>query len=139
MRISWIDIPERVEHELRQVQEEGEDVTELVRRSEHEKRQNLPESEFRNKGEEFYREIEASWPAAREFPDEPSAWNTATQLCRFETGEVPSYSREFVENRILGGWLGRAAGCLLGKPVEGIPRQAVKEILVSNGTWPIRD
>ncbi len=139
MRISWIDIPERIEHELKQLQEEGEDVTELVRRWEDLKRQNLPESEFRNGAEKFYFEIEGGLSAERDFPHEPSSWNAVTQLCQIEAEEVPPYSPIFLENRILGGWLGRAAGCLLGKPVEKIPRQAIKEMLLSNGTWPIRE
>jgi ADP-ribosylglycohydrolase len=40
-------------------------------------------------------------------------------------------------NRIAGGWLGRAAGGLLGKPVEKIPRAGIRELLESNGTWPL--
>jgi len=44
-----------------------------------------------------------------------------------------------LQDRIAGGWLGRAAGCLLGKPVEKIPREGIKTILQSNGTWPLAD
>lgn len=44
-----------------------------------------------------------------------------------------------IADRVLGGWLGRAAGCLLGKPVEKIPRAGIKELLQSNGTWPLAD
>ena len=139
MRISWIDILERIEHELKQLQEEGEDVAALVRQWKDVKRKNLPESEFRNKAEEFYREIEGGVSAAREFPYEPSSWEIATQLYPVDVEEVPSYSPAFLENRILGGWLGRAAGCLLGKPVEKIPRKGIKEMLLSNGTWPLRE
>jgi ADP-ribosylglycohydrolase len=39
--------------------------------------------------------------------------------------------------RIHGGWLGRAAGCLLGKPVEKIPRHGIRAIAESTGNWPI--
>lgn len=41
------------------------------------------------------------------------------------------------ENRIRGGWLGRSVGCVLGKPVEKIPRQGIEEIARSTGNWPI--
>lgn len=139
MRISWIEIRERIDHELKQRQEEGDDVTGLVRRWEDVKRQNLPQSEFRNRAEEFYCEIEGGLFAARDFPNEPSSWNIAARLCKIEAEEIPSYSPTFLENRILGGWLGRAAGCLLGKPVEKIPRSAIKEMLSSNGTWPLTE
>ncbi len=42
-------------------------------------------------------------------------------------------------DRIHGAWLGRAAGCLLGKPVEKIPRQGIEEILRSTGRCPLDD
>jgi ADP-ribosylglycohydrolase. len=32
-------------------------------------------------------------------------------------------------DRLHGAWLGRAAGCLLGKPVEGLPLEGIREIL----------
>jgi len=41
-------------------------------------------------------------------------------------------------DRILGAWLGRAAGCLLGKPVEKIPRDGIRAILDDLGEWPLR-
>lgn len=40
-------------------------------------------------------------------------------------------------DRIHGAWLGRAAGCLLGKPVEKIPREGIRAIAQSTGNWPI--
>jgi ADP-ribosylglycohydrolase len=40
--------------------------------------------------------------------------------------------------RVLGGWLGRAAGCLLGKPVEKIPREGIRAIAEATGNWPVR-
>lgn len=42
-----------------------------------------------------------------------------------------------LNDRVLGAWLGRAAGCLLGKPVEKIPRQGIRAIAQSTGNWPI--
>ena len=40
-------------------------------------------------------------------------------------------------DRVHGAWLGRAAGCLLGKPVEKIPREGIRAIAQSTGNWPI--
>ena len=40
-------------------------------------------------------------------------------------------------DRVLGAWLGRCAGCLLGKPVEKIPREGIEAILRSTGNWPL--
>ncbi|MCS5718413.1 ADP-ribosylglycohydrolase family protein [Herbiconiux sp. CPCC 205763] len=40
-------------------------------------------------------------------------------------------------DRVHGAWLGRAAGCLLGKPVEKIPREGIRAIAQNTGNWPI--
>ncbi|MEV4298074.1 ADP-ribosylglycohydrolase family protein [Microbispora rosea] len=40
--------------------------------------------------------------------------------------------------RVRGAWWGRAAGCLLGKPVEKIPREGIRAIAEATGNWPIR-
>jgi ADP-ribosylglycohydrolase len=45
---------------------------------------------------------------------------------------------EELADRVHGAWLGRAAGCLLGKPVEKLPRPAIETILRSSGQWPLR-
>ena len=67
---------------------------------------------------------------------EPSEWG---QLCTLVTAlsstEVASTVVDL--DRFLGAWQGRAAGCLLGKPVEKIPRAGIREILVSSGGWPL--
>lgn len=42
-----------------------------------------------------------------------------------------------LDDRIRGGWLGRSAGCVLGKPVEKIPRQGIEEIARATGNWPV--
>jgi ADP-ribosylglycohydrolase len=39
--------------------------------------------------------------------------------------------------RTVNAWLGRAAGNLLGKPVEKIPREGIREILETSGQWPL--
>lgn len=40
--------------------------------------------------------------------------------------------------RVRGAWQGRVAGCLLGKPVEKIPREGIRAIAEATGNWPIR-
>jgi ADP-ribosylglycohydrolase len=34
-------------------------------------------------------------------------------------------------------WLGRAAGCLLGKPVEKLPLHGIRELARATGNWPL--
>ena len=40
-------------------------------------------------------------------------------------------------NRIYGAWLGRAAGCALGKPVEGWPKERIDKYLTKVGALPL--
>ncbi|MCL6432349.1 MAG: ADP-ribosylglycohydrolase family protein [Anaerolineae bacterium] len=42
-------------------------------------------------------------------------------------------------DRILGAWLGRCAGCTLGKPVEGWTRERIEEYLRVAGSYPLDD
>ena len=42
-------------------------------------------------------------------------------------------------NTFHGAWLGRAAGCLLGKPVEKTQRDGIRAILQSSGRWPLTE
>jgi ADP-ribosylglycohydrolase len=44
---------------------------------------------------------------------------------------------ESLDDRMLGAWSGRAAGCLLGKPVEKISREGIRAIAQSTGNWPV--
>src|SRR3989441_1396421 len=52
---------------------------------------------------------------------------------------LASISRAALADRLRGAWLGRAVGCLLGKPVEGLGRAAIREILEATGRWPLDD
>jgi hypothetical protein len=49
----------------------------------------------------------------------------------------PAPAREPDRDRIAGAWLGRAVGCVLGKPVENIPREGIRAIAQGTGNWPI--
>lgn len=50
---------------------------------------------------------------------------------------APAPVPDDLAERIRGAWTGRAAGCLLGKPVEKIPREGIEEILRATGRWPL--
>lgn len=49
------------------------------------------------------------------------------------------YGDDELFERIHGAWLGRAAGCLLGKPVEGWSRQEIRRLLQHAGQYPLHD
>ncbi|MFE1755701.1 ADP-ribosylglycohydrolase family protein [Streptomyces anandii] len=39
--------------------------------------------------------------------------------------------------RLEAAWLGRAAGCLLGKPVEKLPLDGIRQLARATGNWPL--
>jgi ADP-ribosylglycohydrolase len=67
------------------------------------------------------------------------AGTSATSLPRPAAAPATSHvsPASDLADRIHGAWLGRAAGCLLGKPVEKIPREGIRAIAQSTGNWPI--
>ncbi|WP_275292051.1 ADP-ribosylglycohydrolase family protein [Amycolatopsis sp. La24] len=65
-------------------------------------------------------------------PHEPDGWDEIVALLP-PAPVLPAPAAD----RALGAWTGRAAGCLLGKPVEKIPREGIEEILRATGRWPL--
>jgi len=46
---------------------------------------------------------------------------------------------DILEDRTLGAWLGRAAGCMLGKPVEGWQRERILDLMAGIGLADLTD
>ena len=139
MKISWLDLSDRIKYELQQREEEGNDVSELRAEWSALEDSGLNEENKKVDLEKFYHKLE-NFPFTIENQiNEPSEWNEIIQITNVKPDSVPSFISEFIEDRILGGWLGRSAGCLLGKPIEKTPRSGIKELLTSNNTWPIKD
>ena len=46
---------------------------------------------------------------------------------------------EVLREKTLGGWIGRVAGCMLGKPVEGWDRQQIRDLLELCEEYPLED
>ncbi|MBB5977253.1 ADP-ribosylglycohydrolase family protein [Kribbella solani] len=132
MRMTWVQPEDLLPHQLVQARSEGVDVT----------------------------DVQARWLAAGGTTDAPvsgaSSEPAAPALRALarelldvldartaewhapEIPELPSLGAPVeLEQRTLNAWLGRAAGNLLGKPVEKIPRVGIREILTSSGQWPL--
>jgi ADP-ribosylglycohydrolase len=78
-------------------------------------------------------------PLAAELLDEIDQRTPSSPLPVAVAGDGASTTRGSADfQRVLGGWLGRAAGCLLGKPVEKIPREGIRAIAEATGNWPVR-
>lgn len=69
--------------------------------------------------------------AAAEPDDLPGIRSLASAPAR-----IDAHPSDF-DDRVHGAWLGRAAGCLLGKPVEKVPREGIRAIAQSTGNWPL--
>lgn len=90
--------------------------------------------------EALYDELAALRPAASFAYEEPSELDAIRSL------RPPGPRRmamdlddDGLRDRIHGAWLGRAAGCALGKPVEGWPRKRLDAYLESVGALPLDD
>ena len=142
MRVTWIQPEDLIGHELQQAREEGKDVDQV-------------ETRWRGAGG-------ASAPArgASQEPAAPALRALALELLdemaviqRPRAADEPDDLESIlaaapgvsalepaadVEERIRRAWLGRAVGCLLGKPVESIPREGIRAIAEGTGNWPVR-
>ena len=47
-------------------------------------------------------------------------------------------TRSEFSNRLRGGFLGRIAGCMLGKPFESVDRRSIRIYAEETGNWPLR-
>ncbi len=81
--------------------------------------------------------ILATLPAAPGLPTRPGAVGSPDGAAAGAATGTAAASDAAYADRVLGAWTGRAAGCLLGKPVEKIPRAGIEEILRATGRWPL--
>ncbi|MGW6982748.1 ADP-ribosylglycohydrolase family protein [Streptomyces sp. NPDC054932] len=51
----------------------------------------------------------------------------------------PARSGQNLQTRLEAAWLGRAVGCLLGKPVEKLPLEGIRALARATGNWPLND
>ncbi|MGN9842735.1 ADP-ribosylglycohydrolase family protein [Nonomuraea sp. H19] len=145
IRLTWVQPEDLIGHELRQAAEDGRDgglVREIAARwhaaGGHDAPPRAGASEpgaarLRGLAEELLDEL-AAIPSP---PAEPSDLAGIIAACPDWPGREPG-SAAVDPERVLGAWLGRAAGCVLGKPVEKIPRDGIRRIAEATGNWPIR-
>lgn len=76
--------------------------------------------------------------------DQPSDWESIARLLADGRTAPAAGGRgrgipepAELRRRLHGAWLGRCCGCVTGKPVEKIPREGIREILLSAGRWPL--
>lgn len=126
INISWIKPEDLVTHELRQRAEEGLDVRAYRQRWSQIQQAGGDSGSVRTAAKQLLDELNRLHPPAALEEREPSEWVEIEARCPQPAAGAESVpgDPEFLYDRIYGGWLGRAAGCLLGKPVEKIPARA---------------
>jgi ADP-ribosylglycohydrolase len=145
LRVTWIQPEDLIGHELRQAREEGKDVDAVEARW------------FAAGGEPAPNRGASQAPVAPELRElalelldgvstlarplaarEPDGFDEI--LAAADQSSIPALTPpdgDELHRRVAGAWLGRAVGCVLGKPVEGIPRQGIGELLDAAGRRPL--
>jgi ADP-ribosylglycohydrolase len=89
--------------------------------------------------------LQADWwlrPSPPGFPyEEPGDWASIRRCFPDPAGHAPfSRSDDELADRLLGAWLGRCAGCQLGKPLEGLLwPDKIESVLRAVSSWPLTD
>jgi ADP-ribosylglycohydrolase len=145
MRLTWVQPEDLVAHELVQARAEGVDVADVAATWTAAGGSPVPSAAgASDEDDPRLRELarglldrldERSAAHRRDHrsADEPDGWDDIVAQWQ----PFPVLSRTAEPDRVHGAWLGRAVGCLLGKPVEKIPRDGVEAIARATGNWPI--
>lgn len=142
MRVTWVRPEDLLAHELVQSRDEGVDVAPFEQRwvsaggsleapvsgaGAH-----PAPAPLRALALELLAELDSAVVPAD--PTNPAAFEEIIAAAGPQPAPLP---REAARERVHGAWIGRGAGCLLGKPVEKIPREGIREILASQGRLPL--
>ncbi|MFD4757521.1 ADP-ribosylglycohydrolase family protein [Streptomyces sp. NBC_00846] len=143
VRVTWVQPEDLVGHELRQAAEDGRDARAVARRwyeaggapaPERAGASTAPAPELRALAERLLDELALlESPLDRDEPTELAAIRAACPDWPAPRTQPPSVSRD----RLHAAWLGRAAGCLLGKPVEKLPLAGIRALARATGNWPL--
>ncbi|GAA3892451.1 ADP-ribosylglycohydrolase family protein [Streptomyces lacrimifluminis] len=146
LRLTWVQPEDLIGHELRQAAQDGREPSRIAARwraaggSEAPQRAGAspaPVSRYlRQLAEDLLDEL-ADLPS-RLADDEPTDLLRIHALCSdWPAQPAPSAPPAPTPLRLEAAWLGRAAGCLLGKPVEKLPLTAIRQLARATGNWPL--
>jgi ADP-ribosylglycohydrolase len=139
MNITWIKAAELLEHELRQRREEGRPQESLEAEWVALRAKSQDAEQLESHAVNLWHQLEKSSPTAAGTSGVSLEGIRAACPNRRQRVTLSGSARGALREKIAGGWFGRAAGCLLGKPVEKIPREGIRELLEANRTWPLQD
>lgn len=99
----------------------------------------MPEGYAQSRMADILHEIAMCAPERENYPyREPNELSVLRALCAPSEGNPrPRPDGETLHDRVLGAMCGRMAGCLLGKPIEGIRTDELYPLLKESGNWPL--
>ncbi|MEV1021525.1 ADP-ribosylglycohydrolase family protein [Streptomyces sp. NPDC050264] len=142
LRLTWVQPEDLLGHELRQAAQDGRDASGVERRWVSAGGHLAPEraGASPSPGDPALRDLAAhlldelaAMPSPRG-ADEPTDL-TAIKASRPHAGTTAHPAASY--DALHAAWLGRAAGCLLGKPVEKLPLTGIRAVAKSTGNWPL--
>ncbi|MEU4272531.1 ADP-ribosylglycohydrolase family protein [Streptomyces sp. NPDC026092] len=152
VRLTWVQPEDLVGHELRQAAEDGRDATTIAARWQAAGgppppptagASPTPRPDLRPLAETLLTELAALPPAEPKASQPPTPASVHAPPAREAPrpqgygGGAPTREPQPLRDRLHAAWLGRAAGCLLGKPVEKLPLPAIRALARAAGNWPL--
>ncbi|MFE6058431.1 ADP-ribosylglycohydrolase family protein [Streptomyces sp. NPDC056431] len=156
LRLTWVQPEDLVGHELRQAAEDGRDAHALAARWAAAGGPPAPETAGASvTPRPDLRPLADSLLAALSALPTPLAAQEPTALAAIQASTTPHPAppptppgvgggagegvgeSDPLRDRLHAAWLGRAAGCLLGKPVEKLELHAIRALARATGDWPL--
>lgn len=91
----------------------------------------------RDEEEGLWSRIDSANQRLLQDPKEPSDLAGIQNSRPQQTQRLPMLNEGQLADKIHGAWLARCAGCTLGKPVEGWPREKIRVYLQAAGAYPL--
>lgn len=145
-RVNWAAAPwllltaTDLQTEYRQATEEGRDLSSLEAEFAALAELDLTEEAPQQRAEALLDAVQEC-PLVAGYPYEEPSDLAGIQAACVAAPALPGHTLSDAElqRKVLGAWLGRASGCLLGKPVEGRRSWQIEKYLKTQGRWPLAD
>ncbi|MFE9306861.1 ADP-ribosylglycohydrolase family protein [Streptomyces sp. NPDC006706] len=145
LRVTWVQPEDLLGHELRQAVQDGREPSAIAARW---RAAGGPEAPARagaspGRASRYLRLLaEDLLDELAELPSrladaEPTDLAAIKALCPAWPGQPGTPAPAGTAERLEAAWLGRAAGCLLGKPVEKLPLTGIRQLARATGNWPL--
>lgn len=145
LRLTWVQPEDLIGHELRQAAQDGREASAVAARW---RAAGGPEAPLaagasptpaspylRLLATDLLDEL-ADLPSTSA-DDEPTDLTRIRALCPDWPPAPAGHAPLPTPARLEAAWLGRAVGCLLGKPVEKLPLTAIRQLAQATGNWPL--